>query len=641
MCGILGLVTERELSGVQLRSRVRAMGRWQFHRGPDGWGEWFGAGVALGHNRLAILDLAGGQQPMSSHDGRIQVVFNGEIYNFRGLWRELESKGYAFRTDHADTEVIVHGFAEWGPAVFDRLEGMFAVAVWDDASDSLFLARDPLGIKPLFFAETPNGLVFASEPKTILASGWLEPGLAVESVLDYFMFRAPLAPRTLFEGIHKLEPGSWLRYRRANKTLVEERYWAPQATAGAGEPRQVEQHLERVLDDAVSSHLIADVPIGVFLSGGVDSSLLAALVARRAELNAFTVGTFSRLDESKFASRVASHVGLPLHVRFVSGDDFRDRFDDWCFFNDDPVADPSALALMLLTEHAREHGMKVMLAGEGADEIFGGYYSYLRYGTYAALRQVPLAIGGAGILGRRMAGVDADYLRSLGNLRFFGSAHVLVARDRAGLFSTPLLNAIHEWEDASFRPRARGISAPRSAMLFDQETRLPNDLLPRTDRATMAYSIEARVPYLDRRVVELANSLPPGFDARLLPPRGKVLLKRLAARQVPKDVIYRRKRGFNLPVSAWLQKDFRERIEGFLHERAFDFLDYRYLRTLYERAPDSHAALLWAWLVLEQWQRLWLAGEARPARPAVIANEDAYRLLASADCGASAAATAP
>src|SRR5829696_1037723 len=633
MCGILGIATNQSFRNSELRSLIRTMGLWQYHRGPDGWGEWIDDGIALGQNRLASLDLVHGKQPMASVDGSVHVVFNGEIYNFSDLWSELAGKGYQFRTDHSDTEVIVHGYSEWGSDVFNRLEGMFAIAIWDSSIQSLLLARDRLGIKPIYYALTKGGVIFASEPKTILASGWLEPALSTTALPDFFMFRAPVAPATLFEGIEKLPAGCWVKFDRVSGMGPEQRYWQPRA----GEDRVpsndlAEERVETAIADAALSHLAADVPVGLFLSGGVDSSLLAALVAKHSPIQAFTVGTHSKLDESRFASQVATHLGLPLNIRWVTGDDFRSRFDDWCFFNDDPVADPSALALMLLAEHARLKGMKVMLAGEGADELFGGYHSYLRYGMYSVIARGGLARYARTLRRLGVPEIDRDYLGSLVNLRFFGSAHVLRGRDRHSLFTDDLSGVISLWEENAFGHAALNGADVRSAMIFDQQVRLPNDLLARTDRATMAYSLEARVPYLDRQVVETANALSPRLCIRMLPPQMKVLLKSIAATHVPPSVVYRRKRGFNLPVEQWLSTDFAERIADFLSERAIEVLNYDYLTAAYrDHVNGRHrAALLWAWLVLEQWYRLWIRGQARPGRPAIIADEDAYRLLIEA-----------
>jgi asparagine synthase (glutamine-hydrolysing) len=608
------------------------MGLWQYHRGPDGWGEWFGDGVALGQNRLAILDLVHGTQPMASEDGLVQVVFNGEIYNFRELWDELAHKGYRFRTDHSDTEVIVHGYREWGTDVFERLEGMFGLAIWDVSKQLLVLARDRLGIKPMYYSCNGKGLVFASEPKTILAGGSVAARLDESALADYFLFRAPVGPATLFAGIRKLSAGCWCTFDRARGLGPERRYWQPDAADLPLPASEIEDRITSALNDAALSHLAADVPVGLFLSGGVDSSLLASLVANHARIEAFSVGTHSKWDESAFATQVADHLGLPLHIRWVTGEDFRSRFEDWSYFNDDPVADPSALALMLLTEHARDGGMKVMLAGEGADELFGGYSSYRRYDAFTRLRRlhVPRAI--RRLLGGLGRGVDRDYLDSLDDLRFFGTAHVTIEPDRRQLLRAEKASPSASWR---LRPAAEATAADpvRAAMLFDQAIRLPNDLLPRTDRATMAYSLEARVPYLDRQVVELANRLRPRDSIRLLPPRGKWLLKRIAARRVPRAAVYRHKRGFAVPVEDWLSHEFRERIGEFLEERLIEPLNYNYLAEV-RREHDAgrhRAELLWAWLVLEQWYRLWIVGEAVPQTPAVIADRHAYELLVSAN----------
>jgi asparagine synthase (glutamine-hydrolysing) len=634
MCGILGIATNQTLRSSELRNRIRAMGLWQYHRGPDGWGEWIGDGIALGQNRLAILDLVHGKQPMASADESVQVVFNGEIYNFSDLWTDLASKGYQFRTDHSDTEVIVHGYSEWGSDLLNRLEGMFAIAIWDASTQSLLLARDRLGIKPLYYALTKEGVVFASEPKTILASGWIKPELCASALPDFFMFRAPVGPATLFEGIKKLSAGCWVRFDRAGGMGVEQRYWEPRASKDQLADQAIaEERVGRAVGDAALSHLAADVPVGLFLSGGVDSSLLAALVAQHSSIEAFTVGTRSKLDESRFASEVASHLGLPLHVRWVTGDDFRSRFDHWCFFNDDPVADPSALALMLLAEHARLKGMKVMLAGEGADELFGGYDSYVRYKVYSLLARNGVARYRHALRRVPAPAIDRDYLSSLTNLRFYGSAHVMQAHDRRSLFNENSKTFMAAWEENAFAGTSQNGDPTRSAMLFDQIIRLPNDLLPRTDRATMAYSLEARVPYLDRQVVETANALSSPMCVRLLPPQGKWILKRIAAKHVPRGVVYRRKRGFNLPVEEWLSTDFADRVNRFLSERLIEPLNYDYLTALYrDHARGNHrAALLWAWLVLEQWYRLWIEGEATRPRPAIVSDPDAYQLLVDAN----------
>ena len=634
MCGILGILSHRAEPGDALLARLRRMGRWQFHRGPDDWGEWVEGGVALGHNRLSIIDLECGLQPMASPGGEVRVVFNGEIYNFAALRAELAGRGRPFLTDHSDTEVIVQGYAEWGTGVFARLEGMFAIAVWDARRGRLVLARDRLGIKPLYYAHTPGGVVFASEPKAILASGLVEPALRTEGLPDYFAFRAAAHPETLFRGIHKLPPATWCECRdgRVGEPVP---YWTLEARpASFASPEAAADAVQASLEQAVRSHAIADVPVGVFLSGGVDSSLVAALLRAVMPVEAFTVGTDSPLDETPFAETVARHLGIRLHGLRVRPEDFLDRFEDWAYFNDDPVSDPSALALMLLSEHARGHGMKVMLAGEGSDELFGGYNAYQRFALFARAARLPGAAAAGRVAARRAGGRNGDYLATLGDLRYLGTAHTLDAASRHGLFAPELLAGWVNRQAAEYASFGAG-DPLRRAMLADQRVRLSDDLLPRTDRATMALSLEARVPFLDRQVVELANSLPTRWCVRLAPPQGKWLLKRVAERFVPREVIYRSKRGFDLPLQQWLSTRFRERIGEYLEERRLPGVSYPFLRRTYAACAGGSGgatAVVWQWLVLEEWHRHWVEGAAVPAAPRIVSNRAALDLLDEATC---------
>ena len=487
-------------------------------------------------------------RPRSTADGLASGRRTGCLQrrdlHYRALWGELESKGYRFRTDHSDTEVIVHGYSEWGEGLFDRLEGMFAIGIWDAVRQRLVMGRDPLGIKPLYYALTNRGLLFASEPKALLASDWVDRTMRPTAVLDYFMFRAPRSPSTLLRDVEKLPAGTWCTYDTHDCRIRLHRYWRPVRVASPGLKRaDLDRRTEDLIESAVVSHLEADVPVGVFLSGGVDSSLIAAMARRHSEVAGFTVGTHHPKDESGYAQTVADHLGMSLHVQRVTGTDFLERFDEWAYHNDDPVSDPSALALMILTRHARDHGMKVMLAGEGADELFGGYYSYLFVMAYALMaRSGSRASRIPGRVNRgRAPGWIGDYLSQLPELKFYGSAHVTSAVDRSSLFSGEAGTHLHEWEESMFPTIGRTGNPARAAMLFDQQTRLPDDLLTRTDRATMAYSVEARVPFLDRSVVEFSNSLRDRQCLTLVPPRMKMLLKRVAARHVPASAIYRRK----------------------------------------------------------------------------------------------------
>ena len=636
MCGIAAIVSSRPLEVAEMLGHVRHMGLWQHHRGPDDWGEWATPHVGLGHNRLAIIDIETGQQPMTSADGTVQVVFNGEIYNYRELWKELESKGHRFLTDHSDTEVIVNGYLEWGEDVFSRLNGMFAVAIWDTRSQSLVLGRDRTGIKPLYFAELPaGGIVVASEPKAIVGSGLLECPFRPEGLPEYFLFRAPLGPRTLWQSVFKVEAGHWVEYGLNQGLGPQQPYWEPRTTpAYEGSLSEATRDLESRLRSSIEGHLISDVPVGLFLSGGVDSSAIAALTAPLARLSAFTIGTDSFLDETPFAQRVADQFNLPFHNREVSANDFLDRLDDWSYVNDDPSADPSALALMILAEHARESGYKVMLGGEGADELFGGYNAYLRFVFFHAARRLPLAVGLGGRFAARMDSRNADYLATLGRLRYHGTGHLTTDTQRETLFTEDLAASAEAMRGSQLGEVSDAGNPARSAMIFDQTTRLPDDVLMRTDRASMFFSLETRVPFLGNEVLDWANRLDDQLCLSLLGGKTKILLKRLAAELVPHDVIYRKKRGFDLPLRQWLRDDPRFSGERFLAERRIPGLNYGTCEALLENlrgsGPSKAAAPVWAWLTLERWYRLYVDGDAVPTCPAWTKQLGHYDLLRAA-----------
>lgn len=622
MCGIAG-VLRPDASPQPLVREVRRLGRWLLHRGPDAWGEWAAAGIALGHTRLSILDRDGGRQPMSDGDGSVHVVFNGEIYNHAALRRALQARGHSFASDHSDTEVLVHGWREWGDGLFERLDGMFAVAIWDAGSQRLVLARDRIGIKPLFLAPlSDGGVAFASELKALVGSGLIAAELDEDAVADFFLFRAPLQPASAVRGVEALPAGTMRVFERNGRSSGAKPYWTPRPSQPGRRPaHEVENELLNVLDTAVRDQLVSDVPLGLFLSGGVDSSLVAALAARHSRPAAFTIGVDGPLDETDAASRVAHHLGLDLHVLRIDGRSFRDHLDDWAWTNDVPVADPSALALMLLARHARERGLEVMLTGEGADELFGGYRSYLRYAAFDRLR---LAGRAASLASSLLPGKLSDYVDPKAGGRFWGTAHLTSGRERRSLFTGDLqLRAPLRLERATRFDGSQ--EAVRRATLFDQRTRLPSDVLMRTDLATMAWSMEARVPFLSNRVVDFAHALPDSLLLRRF--ETKWLLKRLAARFVPREVVYRPKRGFDLPLGAWLSSELRERVHDRLSARRLPFFDYRWLASRQaelESGDRSATPLVWAWLVFEEWHRQWMSGAVQPRVPLVAHDPSAW-----------------
>jgi asparagine synthase (glutamine-hydrolysing) len=609
------------------------MGRWQVHRGPDAWGERVSDGVALGHNRLSIIDLATGHQPMTSVCGSVTTVFNGEIYNYRSLWSELQAAGFSFGTDHSDTEVVLNGYLCWGDEVFGRLDGMFAVALWDARDRKLVMARDRIGIKPLYYAPLARGgVAFASEPKAIVGSRIVVPELRQEGVAEYLLFRAPHQCDTLFGGVHKLPAGHTLRWSAAVGLGRPIRYWHPTVAVPFASDTEALQAADEALSCAVESHLISDVPVGSFLSGGVDSSLVTAMASRRRAIDAFTIGSDSVWDETEFAKSVASHLRVPLHVRRVTGEDFLSYLDDWQYVNDDPCADPSALALMLLSEFARDSGMKVMLAGEGSDELCGGYNAYSRFVSLTVVRSVP----GSRLLSRpfleRMNPRSRDYM-SIPTSDYLGTGHLTDLRLLSRLLLPERSGDVLRVMDLC-RSEVPGASAIRRAQDFDRRVRLPDDLLMRTDRASMYFSVEARVPFLDNHVVDFSLRL---TDSQLIGSwarSSKRIIKQLAERYVPRSAIYRPKRGFDLPVADWLRQQFMPMLDSLAGEALIPCLRYSTVRQLLDRlraGEDSRAGVVWAWFVLERWHRLWVVGPAQPRCPRAIRDLAGYQALCGSE----------
>jgi asparagine synthase (glutamine-hydrolysing) len=612
MCGIAGVIAD--LAPDVLARIVREMGRWLVHRGPDEWGEYVAPGVGFGHTRLAILDLEGGQQPMMTVDRSIVIAFNGEIYNFKDLRSTLAAKGHRFSTDHSDTEVILHGYKEWGASVVKYLEGMFAFALWDQSRQFCMLARDRVGIKPLYYAVIPGGLLFASEPKAIVRSGLLDVQFDENQLANYFTFRAPLHPHTLWKGVRKLPPGHWLGHRQSSGVDGPTTYWL--ASRREAPPMTLDDAVQEVterLDRAVRMQLVADVPVGVFFSGGVDSSLIASMASKYSDVPTFTIGTHSDLDESGLAISVAQRLGLSSKVHFLNPLEYLAEFENWAYFNDDPASDPSALALMILARFARGFGMKVMLAGEGGDELFGGYNSYRRFYVLRTLGFIPGVPWVAALVGRHPDSRTGDYLCALQRREFLGTAHMTTVRKRRSLLIG---------ESGDQIPLTSGPGATlRDAMIFDQNFRLPDDILARTDRATMAVSLEGRVPFLDTSVIDLANAL---TNTQCLDPlrlSGKRVLKKALEKRLPRSFVSRSKRGFDLPLAKWLAEDFRPMALEVIAEKKIEQLNYPYLRQEYARccAGEREAIpMLWAWLVLERWYRLWVCGRGEARGPADI-----------------------
>jgi asparagine synthase (glutamine-hydrolysing) len=630
MCGIAGFVDRDRRDGAHAQdgALVRAMCDVIRHRGPDDEGVWVGDGAALGMRRLSIIDLAGGHQPIQNEDGSVWVVFNGEIYNYRELRAELVARGHTFATD-TDTETIVHAYETWGEDAFSRLRGMFGIALWDRRTRTLLLARDRAGIKPLHYAERAGRLYFGSEIKSILATGAIDRALNPSALEHYLSFLYTPPDRTIFEGIEKLPPGHVLRWHGGVSVIT--RYWRlPERETFAGTIDEASEALTGVLADAVGSHMVSDVPIGALLSGGIDSSLVVGLMARASPrpIKTFSIGFDEpAFDELDGARRVADHFGTDHHEMVVRPDALSvvqrlvEHFDE-------PFGDSSAVPTWYVSQMARRH-VTVVLSGDGGDELFGGYDRYLPH------PRVQRFDAAAGALGRHAAAAiwpllphgmtGKNFLRHVAGdpaSRYVESVSFFQPDELRSLLSRDLRLAV------GARPAAAGAAArfahskdlawPSRMMRYDFETYLPEDILTKVDRMSMAHSIESRVPLLDHEVVSFAFSLP--AHMKLHGVERKRVLKRAAASILPAEVFARPKRGFGVPIGAWFRsplRDFvvdtlqspRARQRGYFAPRFVDRVVSEHLA-----GRRDHTLRLWQLLMFELWHREYL--DSAPDRQA-------------------------
>jgi asparagine synthase (glutamine-hydrolysing) len=622
MCGIVGIVEQdqtRPVAPADLQRMVRML----HHRGPDDEGSITLPGVGLGMRRLAIVDLAGGQQPILNESGDIKIVANGEIYNFRELQRELEGHGHRFRSRNSDIEVLVHAYEQWGEAFLTRLRGMFALAIWDGRTRTLIAARDRAGEKPLYWTHTAQGLLLASEVKALLVRPDVSRELDPIALDQFLTYEYVLAPRTMLKGVHKLPPAHFLRYQDGRVTV--HRYWdAGAVPLKPWQPDEAAAALRECLTRAVRRQLMADVPLGAFLSGGIDSSAIVALMSEASALpvNSFSIGfSDGTYNELPYAREVAALFKTDHRERQASPD-LGDMFERLVVHLDEPFADVSMFPTFSVSELAREH-VKVVLSGDGGDELFGGYDAYQAQALAAKLgwmgdRLMPALAGVASALPptekkkglvnkvKRFSAGAATAPPDLGHYRWMV---YLSAKDKARLYGRGLRDALGA--DDVYAPvrdalgRFSQDDVLNRQLYADVSLYLADDILVKVDRMSMATSLETRAPFLDGDLMELAFSMPGHLKIRN--GERKWILKQAMKDALPESIRNRPKEGFSIPMKNWLRRELqplmrdllsRDRIarRGLFDPAVVDGLMHEHVA-----GKENHAHTLFPLMVFERW----------------------------------------
>ncbi len=631
MCGICGKLSLNGTRPPADRELLQKMMDTIHHRGPDDEGAYLSGPVALGHKRLKIIDLKTGRQPISNEDGTVWIVFNGEIYNYKELRSDLLAKGHRFRTA-TDTEVIVHLYEELGQEVTTKLRGMFSFALWDETKRLLLLSRDRVGIKPLYYCKTPNALLFASEIKAILADPSMTPEIE-PALLDRFLayFYMP-GEETLFKNIYKLSPGHSLVVQDGKPRIS--RYWdlrfpAPKAASSVEESAE---ELTRLLEETVRDHMISDVPVGVLLSGGVDSTAVLRFAVEQTDkpISTFTVGFDGSqcTDERPFARLAAQKFGAQHHEMTISAGDFLEFLPRYVWHMEEPVCEPPAIALYYVSKFAKEY-VTVLLSGEGGDEAFAGYQNYRNLVWLESIKRHlgPLAMPAAKMasgLGRlsafRRIGKYAP-LMTLPLEKYYhsrtSSPFEFFNRSAAQLYTPEFFEHVCKSDSTSVSARyfeAVPALDPLDKMLYvDTKTWLPDDLLIKADKITMANSLELRVPFLDHRVLEFAASLPVQYKLRGI--TTKFLLKTALSKKIPKEILDRKKTGFPVPYESWLRHKFQDTVRAILTDRRTierGYFQRSAIEGLLNQNLDhkNYSREIFSLVTLELWHRIFVDRES-------------------------------
>jgi len=627
MCGIVGIFDTNGQTEID-RKLLHAMNESQFHRGPDAGGVHIEPGVGFGHRRLSIIDLSSGKQPMFNEDGSVVVTFNGEIYNFPELSEELKRCGHTFQT-HSDTEVIVHAWEEWGEKCVERFRGMFAFAVWDRNKKTLFMARDRLGKKPFYYATLNDGkLIFGSELKSLLVHRSLSRDLNKEAVEDYFALGYVPDPKTIFRSVHKLPPAHTLTIRQGQPMPPPKEYWDINFEPIMQISEEEAQHqLIEKLRESVQIRLMSEVPLGAFLSGGVDSSAIVALMAQanpNDPVNTCSIGFGDpKFNETEFAQMVADRYHTNHHLDQVNPDDF-DLLDKLAMMYDEPFADSSAIPTYRVCELAKKR-VTVALSGDGGDENFAGYRRHRWHMNEEKIRQMlptPMRKPVFGFLGTAYPKMDwapkmfraKSTFQALAKDSFDAYLHsisVVVDGLRQKMFSEQFhrqLNGYSALEVFRHHAQRSPTEDPLSLIQYiDMKTYLPGDILVKVDRASMAHALEVRVPILDHEFMEWSAKLKPSMKLR--GQEGKYIFKKSLEPHLPNDVLYRPKMGFGVPIGSWFRGPLKNRVrDAVMSEEMADtgMFDQTFLKKLldeHQSGMGEHSAALWSLLMFEAFLR--------------------------------------
>jgi asparagine synthase (glutamine-hydrolysing) len=612
MCGIAGIIAP-DLPAVDLESAVLKMRGSLHHRGPDDEGFFATDGVALSHTRLSIIDIDGGHQPLSNEDGTIHLVINGEIYNYKSLRQELLSRGHHLRTQ-SDCEAILHLYEDEGESCLEKLEGMYAFALWDNRNGKLLLARDRFGIKPLYVAVSEGMVCFASELTAIIQSGLIKTEIDPQALYAYMAFSYVPGPFSILKDIQKVKPAEMIIVQK--DSVQSNIYWTPRYVNVPRKKSHAAKELNERIEESVRSHLVSDVPVAAFLSGGVDSSGIVAMAQKHLELETFCVSfPHTGVDEAPIARRVADHLGS-RHREVNIEIDPEALINEVINFMDEPFGDSSALPTFALCREARKVA-KVVLSGDGGDEVFGGYTGRYRVaalkaclpapGSFAyGLRQLPPWRSGR----RHSLPEMLDMATLAEEERYIFERQITSTSERATLFSH---KQALEFEQ-NLKVFAKQLLAKAGykhpvhrALWIDLLTSLTDDMLVKVDRMSMAHGLEVRVPFLDHRLVEFALSLPPAWLVSPLPVEGKRLLRRVIAPYLPDNILNRPKQGFVVPLNKWLKNHFISMFDALCLKQdscLTGLLDQKALRKLLEKSiGNTPRQDLYALLILELWLR--------------------------------------